>query len=76
MAAEFERMVMFRKGAERYSLRYDDDREGEGARRALRALGLWASNPELSFTWADAAYLAAKIRKDAPADIELGEMEL
>jgi hypothetical protein len=47
------------KGAERYIFLYDDSRRAE----ALRTLGRYASNPELSFTWYDAAILSQKVRK-------------
>lgn len=48
------------KGVERYVFLYDDDSRAE----ALRVLGRFASNPELSFTWYDAAVLSQKIRQD------------
>jgi hypothetical protein len=47
------------KGAERYIFLYDDQNRAE----ALRTLGRFASNPELSFTWYDAAVLSQKIRQ-------------
>lgn len=47
------------KGAERYIFLYDDANRAE----ALRVLGRFASNPELSFTWYDAAVLSQKIRQ-------------
>jgi hypothetical protein len=49
------------KGAERYVFLYDDASRAE----ALRTLGRYASNPELSFTWYDAAVLSQKIRQEA-----------
>ena len=49
------------KGSERYVFLYRDDRRAE----ALRTLGRFASNPALSFTWADAAVLSMKIRQSA-----------
>ncbi len=49
------------KGAERYVFLYDDASRAE----ALRTLGRYASNPELSFTWYDAAILSQKIRQEA-----------
>lgn len=49
------------KGEERYIFLYDDQRRAE----ALRTLGRFASNPELSFTWYDAAVLSQKVRKAA-----------
>jgi hypothetical protein len=48
------------KGEERYVFLYDDASRAE----TLRVLGRYASNPELSFTWYDAAVLSQKIRQD------------
>jgi hypothetical protein len=48
------------KGAERYVFLYDDANRAE----ALRVLGRFASNPDLSFTWYDAAVLSQKIRQE------------
>ena len=54
------------KGNERYIFLYDDASRAE----ALRTLGRYASNPELSFTWYDAAVLSQKIRQAAaPAPV-------
>jgi len=47
------------KGAERYVFLYDDSSRAE----TLRSLGRYASNPDLSFTWYDAAVLSQKIRQ-------------
>jgi hypothetical protein len=52
------------KGGERYIFLYDDDSRAE----ALRTLGRYASNPELSFTWYDAAVLSQKIRQTKAAE--------
>ena len=49
------------KGSERYVFLYDDDSRAE----TLRILGRYASNPELSFTWSDAAVLSQKIRQES-----------
>jgi len=49
------------KGSERYIFLFDDEHRSE----ALRTLGRFASNPELSFTWYDAAVLSQKIRQTA-----------
>lgn len=49
------------KGSERYVFLYDDDSRAE----TLRILGRYASNPELSFTWYDAAVLSQKIRQES-----------
>ena len=48
------------KGVERYVFLYDDSSRAE----TLRVLGRYASNPELSFTWYDAAVLSQKIRQE------------
>ena len=49
------------KGEERYVFLFSDQRRAE----ALRTLGRYASNPELSFTWYDAAVLSQKIRQES-----------
>ena len=48
------------KGEERYIFLYDDEHKSD----ALRTLGRFASNPELSFSWYDAAVLSQKIRQE------------
>ena len=48
------------KGKERYIFLYDDSQRAE----ALRMLGRHASNPELSFSWYDAAVLSQKVRQE------------
>jgi hypothetical protein len=55
------------KGEERYIFLFDDQNRAE----ALRTLGRFASNPELSFTWYDAAVLSQKIRKIVPVEPDL-----
>ena len=50
------------KGEERYIFLFDDQRRSE----ALRTLGRFASNPELSFSWYDAAVLSQRIRQTVP----------
>ncbi|HID78228.1 MAG TPA: hypothetical protein EYP56_19820 [Planctomycetaceae bacterium] len=49
------------KGVERYVFLYDDASRAE----TLRMLGRFASNPELSFTWYDAAVLSQKVRQQS-----------
>ena len=49
------------KGEERYVFLFDDDNRAE----ALRTLGRFASNPDLTFSWYDAAVLSQKIRQTA-----------
>ena len=46
------------KGGERYVFLYDDDSREE----TLRTLARYASNPDLSFSWYDAAMLGQKVR--------------
>ena len=46
------------KGKDRYIFLYDDRRRTE----TLRTLGRFASNPELNFSWYDAAVLSQKVR--------------
>ena len=48
------------KGEERYVFLYSDSNRAE----TLRLLGRYASNPDLSFTWYDAAVLSQKIREN------------
>jgi len=48
------------KGNERYVFLYNEANRAE----TLRTLGRYASNPELSFTWYDAAILSQKIRQE------------
>lgn len=60
MADDINVLVLV-KGSERYIFRYDDESIAE----TLRALGRFASNEELSFTWYDAAVLSQKIRQEA-----------
>jgi hypothetical protein len=46
------------KGDERYLVLYTDANRVE----ACRTVGRWAANPDLSFTWHDAARMAQQIR--------------
>lgn len=50
------------KPGEKYLVLFFDDQRDE----ALRTLGRWASHPELSFTWYDAAVVSQRIRKEVP----------
>lgn len=54
------------KGEERYVFLFDDEHRSE----ALRTLGRFASNPELSFSWYDAAVLSQRIRQTAAEAVE------
>lgn len=60
------------KGSERYIFLFDDTQRAE----ALRTLGRFASNSELSFTWYDAAVLSQKVRQVGPADKSLSRIGL
>jgi hypothetical protein len=53
------------KGQERYVFLYDDAHRVE----TLRTLGRYAADPQLSFTWYDAAVMSKKIRELA-AEVE------
>jgi uncharacterized protein (DUF2336 family) len=53
------------KGRERYIFLYEDSQRAE----ALRTLGRFASNPELSFTWYDAAVLSQKVRNSSQESV-------
>ncbi len=60
------------KGRERYVLLFADSCRGE----ALKTIGRWAGNPELSFTWYDVAVLAQRIKGPklvAAEDLEPGD---
>jgi hypothetical protein len=49
------------KGEERYVFLFDDASRAE----ALQQMGRYAANPDLSFSWYDAAVLGQKIRQAA-----------
>jgi hypothetical protein len=50
------------KGEEKYIFLFDDSRRAE----TLRMLGRFAADPELSFSWYDAAVLGQKVRQTIP----------
>ncbi len=52
------------KGNERYVFIYSDDNRNE----AVRRMGRFASNRELSFSWYDAAVLSQKVRRQIQHD--------
>lgn len=52
------------KGEERFVFLYDDKNRVE----TLRMLGRFAADPQLSFTWYDAALMSKKIREMAALD--------
>ena len=57
------------KGEERYIFLYDDESRAE----ALRTLGRFASDNELSFSWYDAAVLSQKVRNAENEESEASE---
>lgn len=61
MAKELNVLALV-KGDEQYIFLFDDKNRTE----TLRTLGRYAANPELSFTWYDAAVLSEKIRDALP----------
>ncbi len=68
MSKEINVLAMV-KGEERYIFLYDDAHRVE----TLRMLGRYAADPQLSFSWYDAAVLSKKIRETAAA-VEAGTM--
>ncbi len=59
------------KGEERYIFLYNEENRGE----TLRTLGRYASNPELSFSWYDAAVMSQKVRKTKQAESDWKPVE-
>ena len=49
------------KGEERYIFLYNEDKHQE----VLRLFGRYASDPNLSFSWYDAAVLGQKVRQES-----------
>ncbi len=60
------------KGKERYIFLFDDAQRAD----ALRTLGRFASNSELSFNWYDAAVLSQKVRQTGPVSNSLERISL
>lgn len=56
------------KGEERYMFLFDDNNRDE----TLRTLARFAANPELDFSWYDAAMLSRKIREAVPDPVPVG----
>jgi len=59
MASRDINVIALVKGGERYVFLFDDDSRDE----VVRTLGRHAANPDLSFSWYDAAVLAQKVRQ-------------
>ena len=62
MASRDINVIALVKGGERYVFLYDDDSRDQ----ALEALARHAANPDLSFSWYDAAVLGQKVRQSKP----------
>ena len=60
------------KGKERYIFLFDDSKRAE----TLRMFGRYASNPDLSFTWYDAAVLSQKLRQATQKESQPRRFEL
>lgn len=60
------------KGKERYIFLFDDSQRAD----ALRTLGRFASNTDLSFSWYDAAVLSQKVRQAGPVSKSLDRISL
>ena len=57
--------VVLEKSGEKYVFLFTDENRSE----CIRTLGRFASNPELSFSWYDAALLCQRIRREAKGAI-------
>ena len=55
------------KGEERFIFLFDDQNRDE----TLRQLARFAANPEIDFSWYDAAMLSRKIRDAVPTDDDI-----
>ena len=55
------------KGEEKFIFLFDDENRDE----TLRQLARFAADPELDFSWYDAAMLSRKIRDAVPSDDDL-----
>ncbi len=54
-------LLLAKPNGEKYVFIYDDEHKSD----AMRTLGRFASNPDLGFTWYDAAVLSQRIRQTA-----------
>ena len=59
MSSEDINVIALVKGSERYVFLFDDNNRS----KVLRTLGRYASQPDLSFSWYDAAVLSQKVRR-------------
>jgi hypothetical protein len=65
MAQQDLNVLALVKGEERYIFLFDEASRAE----TLRTLGRYASNPELSFSWYDAAVLSQRIREQPSGQV-------
>lgn len=61
-------IITLAKGIERYVFCYSDEHRGE----CLRQIGRFASNPDLSLSWQDAAVLSQRINRDTQEVVPSG----
>lgn len=66
IVSEEMNMLALVKGEEKYVFLFDEKNRSQ----TLRQLGKYASDPDLSFTWYDAAVLSQKIRATVNASEE------
>ncbi|MFM7183248.1 MAG: hypothetical protein ACKO4Z_00550 [Planctomycetota bacterium] len=62
MASRDINVIALVKGSERYVFLYDDDSRDQ----VLETIAKHAANPDLSFSWYDAAVLGQKVRLNTP----------
>jgi hypothetical protein len=62
MASRDINVIALVMGGVRYVFLYDDDSHEE----AIRAIARHAANPDLNFSWYDAAVLGEKVRQNTP----------
>ena len=71
MSSEDINVIALVKGSERYVFLFDDNNRS----KVLRTLGRYASQPDLSFSWYDAAVLSQKVRRaDASSTAEINRL--
>jgi hypothetical protein len=58
------------KGEERFIFLYTDNNKSE----TLRTLGRFASDPEINFSWYDAAVLSQRLRQDQPTTLSRADL--
>ena len=67
MAARDINVIALVKGNERYVFLFDDHSQDE----VLRSMARHAANPDLTFSWYDAAVLGQKVRQNTPRPTRL-----